>query len=232
MRVARWSIWNKLPSRSGSCSPCSSSSISLICRSTRDWLRRDRFTNIALTLPRSAASLAASRSASRCTWSKARATSPISSKESTSIGSTSAGACSLSDSLIRRTVSGSRTPATSSAPARSRRSGRTMDRPTTTVNSSEMISTSSTAAPIRIASMIACLRRCWAREMACWASACSTTRILMRVSRTLPNHSSGLSPMFDSEVWVGAYWMTELSEALTRSLSELASRATLYWLCC
>ena len=65
IRVARWSIWNRLDSRSASCSPSSSSSISWICRSTRDWLRRDRLTNIALTLPRSAASLDASRSASR-----------------------------------------------------------------------------------------------------------------------------------------------------------------------
>ena len=53
MRVARWSSRNRLPSRSASCSPCSRSSISEICRSTRDWLRRDRLTNIALTLPRS-----------------------------------------------------------------------------------------------------------------------------------------------------------------------------------
>ena len=130
IRVARWSIWNRLDSRSGSCSPCSRSSISRICRSTSDWLRRDRFTNIALTFPRSAASLAASRSASRWTWSKARATSPISSEESTSMGSTSSETPSPSVSLIRRTVSGSRTPATSRAPVRSRRSGRTMDRPT------------------------------------------------------------------------------------------------------
>ena len=44
-----------------------------------DWLRRERLVKIALTLPRSRACSAASRTASRWTWSKARATSPISS---------------------------------------------------------------------------------------------------------------------------------------------------------
>ena len=44
--------------------------------------------NIALTLPRSCASVPASRTASAWTWSKARATRPISSVASTPIGST------------------------------------------------------------------------------------------------------------------------------------------------
>ena len=110
---------------------------------------------MALTLPRSAASLAASRTASRCTWSKARATSPISSVESTSIGSTSSGASTASPSVIRRTVSGSRTPATSSAPLRSLRSGPVMDRPTAMVKNRASASTSITAALSMSADLIA-----------------------------------------------------------------------------
>lgn len=54
--------------------------------SISDWLRRDRLVKIALTLPRSMACSAASRTASRCTWSKARATSPISSRVVIGIG--------------------------------------------------------------------------------------------------------------------------------------------------
>ena len=116
-------------------------------------------TNIALTLPRSAASLAASRTASRCTWSNARATSPISSVESTSIGSTSSAASVTSPLVIRRTVSGSRTPATSSAPVRSLRSGRVIDRPTAVVKNRASASTSITAALSMSADLIA-LPRC------------------------------------------------------------------------
>ena len=91
MRVARWSSLKRLASWSGSCSPVSSSSISFSCRSTRPWLRRDRLTNIALTFERRAACSVASRTASRCSWSKVIATSPISSRESIGIGSTSIG---------------------------------------------------------------------------------------------------------------------------------------------
>ncbi len=88
--------------------------------------------------------MAASRSASRCTWSNARATSPISSVESTSIGATSSETSSPSVSLIRRTVSGSRSPAISRAPVRSLRSGRTIDRPTMVVETSAIASTKAT----------------------------------------------------------------------------------------
>ena len=125
-----------------------------IWRSTSVWLRRERFTNIALMFPRSAASLEASRTASRWTWSNARATSPISSVESTSMGATSSGA-SLPPPLIRRTVSGSRSPATSSAPVRSRCSGRVIERPRATVNSSASASTRITANPPIRAAVIA-----------------------------------------------------------------------------
>ena len=102
------------------------------CRSTSVWLRRDRLTNIAFRLPRSLASWAASRTASWCTWSKARATSPISSVEVTPIGSIStliAGALALAEPGAP--ISGSRWLATSSASRRSLRSGRIRDRATT-----------------------------------------------------------------------------------------------------
>ena len=69
-----WSIANRLDSRSGSSSFCSRESIIRASRSISDWLRRDRLTNIALKLLRSIASLPASRTASECTWSNARAT--------------------------------------------------------------------------------------------------------------------------------------------------------------
>ena len=113
---------------------------------------------MALTFPRSAASLPASPMASLCTWSKARATSPISSVESTSMGTTSWGISSPSVSLIRRTASGSRVPATSRAPLRSRRSGRIMDLPTATVARNARARTSRTTAPQMITSRIALLR--------------------------------------------------------------------------
>ena len=179
IRVARWSIWNKFASRSLSCSPCSRSSISRICRSTNDCDRRDKLTNIALTLPRSAASFDASRTASRCTWSNARATSPISSVESTSIGATSSGAGTPSPSLslIRRTVSGSRIPATSSAPARNRRSGRTIERTTIMVNSSARPNRRRTAIPTRMALVTAERRSALAWSMTCVASDRSTEPI-------------------------------------------------------
>ena len=63
-----------------------------IWRSTRDLLRFDRFTNMASSLPWRAASLAAMRSSSPRIASTARATSPISSGESTSTDSRSDGA--------------------------------------------------------------------------------------------------------------------------------------------
>ena len=115
-------------------------------------------TNIALMFPRSAASLDASPSAASCTWSNARATSPISSVESTSMGTISWGTASPSDWLIRRTASGSRFPATSRALLRSRCSGRVMDLPTTTVAANAKPSTSTTAEPQVITSRIALLR--------------------------------------------------------------------------
>ena len=64
IRVTRWSMANRLDSRSGSPSFCSRASIMRTSRSMSDWLRRDRLTNIAFRLPRSIASLPASRTAS------------------------------------------------------------------------------------------------------------------------------------------------------------------------
>ena len=91
------------------------------------WLRRDRLTNIAFRLVRSTASLPASRTASACTWSKARATWPISSEVSTSIGATWRSATASGVSLSRLIRSGSCEVAMSSAAARSRRSGTASD---------------------------------------------------------------------------------------------------------
>ena len=76
-------------------------------RSISDWLRRDRLTNIALKLLRSIASLPASRTASEWTWSNARATWPISSADSTSIGATARLMDGSWASLSSRTRSGS-----------------------------------------------------------------------------------------------------------------------------
>ena len=67
MRVTRWSMVNRLDSRSGLSSFCSRESIMRTRRSIRDWLRRDRLTNTALKLLRSMASLLASRTASEWT---------------------------------------------------------------------------------------------------------------------------------------------------------------------
>ena len=128
MRVARWSSLNRLASWSGSCSPVSSSSISLSCRSTRPCDRRDRLTNIALTLFRRAACSVASRTASRCSWSNVVATSPISSRESMGIGSTSIGTGAVSVRRSRAMASGSRFSATSRALVCSRRSGPIIER--------------------------------------------------------------------------------------------------------
>ena len=72
IRVARWSSLKSEDSWSGSASRDSSSEISESWRWMRPWLRRERLVNIALTLPRSSACSAASRTASRCTSSKAR----------------------------------------------------------------------------------------------------------------------------------------------------------------
>ena len=88
IRVARWSSWKRLDSWSGSCSLLSSCSISCSWRSTSAWLRRDRFTNMLLTLLCSAAWSAASLRACPCTVSKARATCPTSSRVCSGTGST------------------------------------------------------------------------------------------------------------------------------------------------
>src|SRR5205807_4871385 len=80
-----------------------------------------------------------SRTASACTWSNARATWPISSADSTSIGATSRLAAESGVSLSCRTRSGNCTVAISSAPSRRVRSGRTRDLATTKVAMSTRI---------------------------------------------------------------------------------------------
>ena len=148
MRVAMWSILNRFASRSVSCSPCSSSSMSRIWRSTRDWLRQDRSTNISSSLPRSPASLAASRSTSACIWSKARATSPISSEDDTGMPWTSPTGPSP-PGVMRRSASGSRTSASSTAPACSWRSGRSTDRVKTIADATPTARTANAKMPCR-----------------------------------------------------------------------------------
>ena len=167
-------------------------------------MRRDRLTNIALMLPRSLASLEASRTASACTRSKARATSPISSSVSTSIGSTVTWLWSSpSLSLSCRTISGSRTPATWSASDRSLRSGRTIDRPTMMVNSMARARTRSTAAPTIEAEMIALLCSVPAREITDPTSCCSTEPIWARmVFDWTPYQSAGVVGSLPSD-WAG-----------------------------
>jgi hypothetical protein len=145
--VTRWSIENRLDSRSGSPSSCSSESIKRTSRSISDWLRRDRLTNSALKLLRSIASLPASRTASECTWSNARATCPISSADTTSIGAGSTLVAGSVASPSCRTRSGSSTVAMLSAPSLSLRSGRTRDLATASV----AISTRSKITAVRTA---------------------------------------------------------------------------------
>ncbi len=131
IRVIMWSMEKRLASWSGSSSLCSIESIIRASRSISGTLRRDKLMNIALRLPRSCASFPASRTASACTWSNARATRPISSVDCTPIGSIVAGVSRVSvPAAAAATRSGSRFVAISSASACSLRSGLTKVRPT------------------------------------------------------------------------------------------------------
>ena len=158
MRVTRWSMEKRLPRRSGSSSFCSRLSIMRARRSMSVWERRDRLTNIALKLERSSACSPASRTASECTWSNARATWPISSCEVTLIGATSMDAADSGLSDSSRTRSGSWTEAMSSAPARSRRSGSTSDLATRRAASRTM---SSTITVMMMYVSADCCAACW-----------------------------------------------------------------------
>ncbi|CNF71194.1 Uncharacterised protein [Mycobacterium tuberculosis] len=143
-----------------------------------DWLRRERLTNIALMLPRRTASSAASRTASRWTSSKARATWPISSVESISIGSTSIPPAAASGSRSRSTRPGSRVLATSSAPDCSRRSGRTSERATTMTVASTIAMTRNSRIPSRMAAVCASDSASCALTARSAAMLCSTARSL------------------------------------------------------
>ena len=204
-----------------------------------DWLRRDRLTNIAFRLPRSMASSAASRTASLCTWSKARATSPISSVEVTPIGSISAEASPPSLSLSLRTISGSLLPATSRASARSLRSGRIIDRATKVVMSRTRISSSSVATE----TMTALCSEFDSSELAC--AVMSLTRPLLTLRICLiwkvwvpsqqaagpwcaPRRSAGL-PMFSG--WFASAVATASFSALFAS-STCGPATVLFSVCC
>ncbi len=162
IRVARWSSLKRLASWSGSASRLSSSEMSDSWRWMRPWLRRERLVNIALMLPRRRACSAARRTASLCTMSKAWATWPISSAESTPTGSTatSTSCGSVSESVL--TSSGSRRSATSSAADWSRVSERTIERAIRPAPPRATSSTSATAAPMIRASVSAWDWSSWA----------------------------------------------------------------------
>ena len=166
----------------GSSSFCSSESIIRTSRSISDWLRRDKLTNIALKLRRSSASFPASRTASACTWSNARATWPISSTDSTSIGATSRLVAGSGVSPSCRTRSGSCTVAISSAPSRSLRSGRTRDLATTKVASSTRIKIAAVRMAMNSADRSAPRCRTWARATMFPATPSSTVCIRSIVS--------------------------------------------------
>ncbi|CAM5696421.1 hypothetical protein SANTM175S_02794 [Streptomyces antimycoticus] len=165
IRVARWSSLNSEESWSGSASRLSSSEMSESWRWMRPWLRRERLVNIALTLPRSSACSAASRTASRCTSSKAVATFPISSRLCTPTDSTEVSTSCGSDSESCLTSSGSRFWETSCAVSWRRRSERTMERATTKAPTRETPRTSRISAPLMIAS-------CWAESRSSRAFCC------------------------------------------------------------
>ena len=76
-----------------------------------------------------------------------------------------------------------------------RRSGRTIDRPTKTVNSSEAARTSKTATPITTAVMIALLCSAVARATAELTRLCSTKCTLVMVFVMSPCQSEGTMPM-------------------------------------
>ncbi len=151
-------------------------------RSISDWLRRDRLTNIALKLLRSIASFPASRTASACTWSNARATWPISSADSTSIGATSRLTAGSPSSPSCRTRSGSCTVAMLSAPSRSLRSGLTRDLATTSVASSTRNRMTAVRMPLSSADSSASRRSTWLRATMLLATCCSTVCILSILS--------------------------------------------------
>ncbi|CAM4343217.1 hypothetical protein NORO109296_25855 [Nocardiopsis rhodophaea] len=181
IRVARWSSENRSDSRSESCSLCSRPSMSRSCRSTSVWLRRDRLTNIALTLLRRAASSEARRSATRWTSSKERATSPISSSVPTSMGATVTSSGAELVSCIRVMESGRSSSAIRMAPSRSRRRGWTSERTTSEVTAKTAMITSRTISVSTTARHRASDSRLEAREPTEPASFCSTFSILFRV---------------------------------------------------
>ena len=180
--VTRWSMEKRLDSRLGSASFCSRESIMRARRSISDWLRRDKLTNIALKLLRSIASLPASRTASACTWSNARATWPISSADSTSIGATSRLVAGSVSSPSRRTRSGSCTVAMSSAPSRSLRSGWTRDLATASVAISTRNRMTVVTTALNSADCSASRRSTWLRATMFLATSSSTACILSILS--------------------------------------------------
>ena len=126
IRVARWSSEKSRSRTSGSSSVASIWSSAFSCRPSSTWLRRATLTNISAMLARSAACSLATRTVTWLTVLNASARRPISSADSTSIGSTvtpgpSPGVC------MRSTMRGSSSPISPAATVR-RRSGRVIRR--------------------------------------------------------------------------------------------------------
>ena len=133
IRVARWSSLKRLSRTSGSSSRASIVSSWDSWRPRSTWLRRATLTNISAMLDRSAACSLATCTVTSLTVLNATARRPISSADSTGIGSTttpgpSPGVC------IRSTIRGSSSPISPAATVR-RRSGRVMRRARPTASS-------------------------------------------------------------------------------------------------
>ncbi|GAA5772892.1 hypothetical protein Aros01_09451 [Streptosporangium roseum] len=195
-------------------------------RSTRVWLRRERLTNIALTLLRSVASWPASRTASRCTSSKARATWPISSSEATPIGAMSSAAASPLSRMLC-TVSGRRWPAMDRASVRSVRSGLTSDRAMIAVMTRTRMS-SSTLSPPAISAP--CCSDSWRTRLCVIrvsAIRFSTARIRSMVSEEASNQVVwSPAPVLETSMRTSG----APSTASTRARARMDSARSFFWL--
>ncbi len=179
------------------------------------------------------ASSAASRTASRCTWSKARATSPISSVEDTAIGSISTLSSEPSVSLSLRTMSGSRVPAMSSASSRSRRSGRIIDRATNVVISRTRMSRTSVMTLMMTADRVADDWSDWLRVTMLPTRLLSTWRILPRVEVMLPYHvPAGSIPAATGPMLTLPLLLVEVATCSSNAAWSTGVPLTVFWNSC
>ncbi|CAM5416207.1 hypothetical protein SMICM304S_09647 [Streptomyces microflavus] len=164
--------------------------------SMSDWLRRERLVKIALTLPRSMACSAASRTASRCTWSKARATSPISSCVVIGMGCTwvSTRPGSVRESWSTR--EGSRCSAMEKAAVRSWRIERLIWRAMSPATRKAASRAMTTARPLTIASRLASEEIFAALFTALVTSSSSTVAYPWNLAVAAAIQVSGVMPFF------------------------------------